>query len=362
MSMLNLKYKNLVLASALATMLACGSVASTGSDLDAETRDYAQLQLWVDWYLPNGDYTGLIDTSGHPAFSPQKPTLVHFNGWAIGKGRRGRDFTTNFVKDGSPDLHVTDLWLEKNWNFAVVDWTQLSDELDLRHAEAKIWTKDGPKKMRWMDANGRWNDGLDETVTVAVANRLEPQLRALQNSEVIFQGHSFGSQLVLAVTAELIRRNELNPGIALPQQVILTDAIFTSGSKSYFGGKKPIELGAAAAATLWAQNIPITSYKCAAITYSQFGVDSNELLNRQGVLPIEADFKDVARLDLNRRHRACKWKYLISIQDDAAFVDGTLTKLGIALQDKDEVMSFIREGRGLKLQNETDQGKFYISH
>jgi len=43
--MLNLKYKILVLASALSAILACGSITSTGSDLDAENRDYAQLQL-----------------------------------------------------------------------------------------------------------------------------------------------------------------------------------------------------------------------------------------------------------------------------------------------------------------------------
>jgi hypothetical protein len=215
--------------------------------------------------------------------------------------------------------------------------------------------------MRWMDEQGRWHEGPDETVTTAVANRLEPQLRALQNKDIIFQGHSFGGQLVLAVTAELIRRNDLNPGIALPQQLILTDANFTKGEKSYLAGRRALDLGGDAATLLWERGIPITSYKCSAITYSQLAVDFIELLNHPGVLPIEADFKDVSRLDFNKRHRACKWKYLESIRMENALLDGQTAKVGIAVQDKDLVLSLIQEKRSLKLQKENDQGKFYIS-
>jgi hypothetical protein len=353
--------KNLLILLGLSLVVSCGSPSHSSSELDAEARNYSQLQLWIDWYLPGGDYTGLIDTNGDTAFSPDRSTFVHFNGWAIGKGRRGRDFTTNYVKDGGADLHVTDLWLERDWNFAVVDWAQLSDEIDLRNAEAKIWTKDGPKKMRWMDPNGRWHEGPEETVAAAVANRLEPQLRALQNKDIIFQGHSFGGQLALAVTAELIRRNDLKPGIALPQQLILTDANFTKGEKSYLAGKRPLDLGGEAATLVWERDIPITSYKCTAIAYSQFGVDFIELLNHPGVLPIEADFKDVSRLDLNKRHRACKWKYLESIQQESSWLDGQAAKVGVAVQDKDFVISLIQEKRSLKLQMENEQGKFYIS-
>jgi hypothetical protein len=356
-----LNSRKLLIHFVFSAALGCGAPSHSSSELDAEARDYSQLQLWVDWYLPGGDYTGLIDTNGDAAFSPDRSTFVHFNGWAIGKGRRGRDFTTNYVKDGGSDLHVTDLWLERNWNFAVVDWAQLSDEIDLRNAEAKIWTNDGPKKMRWMDEQGRWHEGPDETVTTAVANRLEPQLRALQNKDIIFQGHSFGGQLVLAVTAELIRRNDLNPGIALPQQLILTDANFTKGEKSYLAGRRALDLGGDAATLLWERGIPITSYKCSAITYSQLAVDFIELLNHPGVLPIEADFKDVSRLDFNKRHRACKWKYLESIRMENALLDGQTAKVGIAVQDKDLVLSLIQEKRSLKLQKENDQGKFYIS-
>ncbi len=341
-----------------ASFIGCGSKHDADSQLDAESRDYTQLQLWVDWYLPLGDYTGLIDLSGSPAFSPNKPTFIHFNGWGIGNGREGRDFVSNYVKDGAPDLHVTDLWLERGWNFAVVDWTQFSDELDLRNAEAKIWTTEGPKKMRWKDANGKWHEGPGTAVAKLIADMLEPQLRALKNSEVLFNGHSFGSQLALAVAEELILRNQINPGITLPQQTVITDAVFTSGAKSYFAGKKPIELGIAAVAKLWEQGIPTTSYKCTGINFSQIAVDSNDALN-QVVLPIKSDFKDIWNFDLNSRHRACKWKYLISVRDDHTFLDGKPVKLGVALQDKNLVIDMIRQRKTLSLDRETADGKFY---
>ncbi len=357
--LLNRSTRLILLPFFLASFIACGSQHDSASQLDAESRDYTQLQLWVDWYLPGGDYTGLIDLSGSPAFSPNKPTFIHFNGWGIGNGREGRDFISNYVKDGAPDLHVTDLWLERGWNFAVVDWTQFSDEIDLRNAEAKIWTTEGPKKMRWKDSNGKWHEGPSAAVARLVADILEPQLRALKNSEVLFHGHSFGSQLALAVAEELIRRNQINPGINLPQQTVITDAVFTSGAKSYFQGKKPIELGVAAAAKLWEQGIPTTSYKCTGINFSQIAVDSNEALNQQGVLPIQSDFKDIWNFDLNSRHRACKWKYLVSVREENAFIDGKPTKLGIALQDKNLVIDMIRQRKTLSLDKETAEGKFY---
>jgi len=69
-------------------------------------------------------------------------------------------YDTNDGRTSGSDDTAT-AWINDGWNIGIFYWNQFADEpTDVRYAEAKIWTANGPKDMRWR--KGGWFPGSYE--------------------------------------------------------------------------------------------------------------------------------------------------------------------------------------------------------
>ena len=93
---------------------------------------------------------------GRARFDARRPTLLYVHGLAPTTVGRGFRETFNWGQQPGQllppefDLNAAEAWVAAGWNVGVFYWSQLSDEVDVQHAEAKIWTPDGPRGMRWL--------------------------------------------------------------------------------------------------------------------------------------------------------------------------------------------------------------------
>lgn len=85
-------------------------------------------------------------------FDPHKPTIIFVHGWqpftVVNKNRF--DFCYKYATgpDSQSETYNT-LSQWKDWNVGVFYWNQFSDEMNVIEAEAKIYSTNGAKKMRW---------------------------------------------------------------------------------------------------------------------------------------------------------------------------------------------------------------------
>ncbi|HET90778.1 MAG TPA: hypothetical protein ENN99_08590, partial [Chloroflexi bacterium] len=125
----------------------------------ADPFDPTQLSYGLYWFGLNGTNQKFAPGETNPYFDPAKPTLIFAHGW--------QPFISNELPDF--DFDGTDTaagWLDAGWNVGIFVWNQFSDETTgvtgawfgdgpppqgVLDAEAKIWSANGPKGMRWRD-------------------------------------------------------------------------------------------------------------------------------------------------------------------------------------------------------------------
>ncbi len=291
------------------------TACKTSSSHLSESNFYSGEKWGYYWFGMNG--VNNTASKAIDSFDPHKKTIILFRGWAIDKVENGKAVFTNYRDYGGPDLDLSDLWIEEDWNFAIYDWAQFSDEEEIKFAEAKIWTGSGPKQMRWKDQSGLWRPGPKRTVTELAADQLIKQLADFSGSDLIFMGHSIGAQLALSVAGEIQERSKGQSKLAklIPQQVILTDPVSTNGAKDYLGKQWVGEKMNRIAKALYAQSQTISVYyQCSITAANPILLDENKPLKKTAVF-IKRNLRDILVLNVEKRHRACKWKYLMSIND-----------------------------------------------
>ena len=279
-------------------------------------------------------------------FDGKRPLFISFRGWSPRKIKKGATPTTRYTYCGAPDVNLSDYWIGLGWNFVEYDWAQLSDELEIRNAEAKIWSTTGRQGMRWQDTTESWHRGPEETVADIATKQLVALARDVQPSKVIFMGHSLGSQLMISVAQRIAKLAEDDPDLAalVPNYTVMTDPAFTNGPKSYLGGQ-----WTGAKVRLLARDlrlnyrVPNVFYSCSIMAKTPLVLDRNQSLQTQS-LYVERRFPNLKRYDFYQLHCRCKWDYFVSIQRG----EGLKDTLGTALQTKEAIMQAIDDGVWLK--------------
>jgi hypothetical protein len=178
-----------------------------------------ELSYGLYWVGVNGENQKFVPGESNPYFDPAKPTLIFAHGWQP------------FISSTLPtfNFNTTDTaaaWVNDGWNVGIFVWNQFSDEVTgvsgtwfgdgpppqgVLDAEAKIWTANGPRGMRWRD----WDtllpplgDGYsDPPAGTPSAGELFYQAYTAAMTEqpytggvIRIAGHSLGNQMAVRLT------------------------------------------------------------------------------------------------------------------------------------------------------------------
>ena len=210
-----------------------------------------ELSYGLYWFGTDGLYQKFAPGETNPYFDPTQPTIIFVHGW--------QPLLSNDLPDF--DLNGTDTaasWIEAGWNVGIFAWNQFSDETTgmsgswfgdgpppqgVTDAEAKIWTTNGPRGMRWRDWND-WLDGYSAPPTgTPSAGELFYQTYVEALPETYTQtlrlaGHSLGNQMVVRLTKlvqEGIQKGEVSENLR-PTRVALLDPYWSPEAQTYLDG------------------------------------------------------------------------------------------------------------------------------
>jgi pimeloyl-ACP methyl ester carboxylesterase len=180
----------------------------------------------------------VISQSSADYYDDSKPTVIYFHGWQSGSSEynyRRENFT--FADNGDSNSMAS--WKNRGWNVGVFYWNQFADEDEVKDAEAKIWSANGPKGMRYFLNDGSSSTGLSPNKSVGelASEQISAALANNTSGNIRFAGHSLGNQL--AVYAADLINDAVNTGSVsenvMPNRIALLDPFWSQDSKSYLG-------------------------------------------------------------------------------------------------------------------------------
>ncbi len=210
--------RGLWLRSLLTLLLMSGMLASgypaTTAVLTPMNFNPNELSYGLYWFGTNGAHQKFSPGELNTYFDPTKPTLIFAHGWQP------------FISDSLPnfDFNGTDTaagWIAAGWNVGIFVWNQFSDETTgvtlgawfgdgpppqgVLDAEAKIWSANGPRGMRWRDWDNYLTGYSAPPSGTPSAGELfyQTYVAALPESytqTIRIAGHSLGNQMAVHLT------------------------------------------------------------------------------------------------------------------------------------------------------------------
>ncbi len=244
------------------------------------------LDTGIYWFGPGNVAQKHIPGIDNAFFDPDSPTVIFAHGWQNGVTSRGFRETYNYLANdprNGVDVNTADAWIDAGWNIGIFYWSQLADEGEVKDAEAKIWTTEGRRGMRWRQCDGSPTTAQAPQVAVgeifyqayleAMAEYRGPNIRLV--------GHSLGNQVVTRlahlILQDIVQGNR-DPAL-LPQRIALLDPFWSNGRKDYLDGKWTGELAREFIADLIAEGVVFERYKTSNINDFFIG-DRNRPLTR----------------------------------------------------------------------------------
>lgn len=174
-------------------------------------------------------------------YNPSKPTVVFFHGWQNGTSTNNYKRNTFMMKDqdSGNNINTVAKWKADGWNVMIFYWNQFADEGEVKDAEAKIWSANGPRGMRYRQSDGSYS--TQQSPNISVSEIAFRQYKALfanhSNSNFRFAGHSLGNQLATAVAKKISdgTRNGSVSSNLMPERLELLDPFWSKDGKSYLG-------------------------------------------------------------------------------------------------------------------------------
>jgi hypothetical protein len=121
--------------------------------------DYNVLDYGLYFFANNREaskWTG----AANPYFDRTKPTMIYIHGWQPGATEKQKRETFDRTNAQAP-FDLTNAWKSAGWNVAICYWNQFADEGEVKDAEAKVWSTQGPRNMRWRKRDGSYvNNGV----------------------------------------------------------------------------------------------------------------------------------------------------------------------------------------------------------
>lgn len=175
-------------------------------------------------------------------FDSSKPTVIYVHGWQNGSTASGKRETFNYLANDATygiDVDTADAWIANGWNIGIFYWNQFADESEVKDAEAKIWSANGPRGMRYNTTSGySTSANINVSASQLFFDSIVAAMPNYTGNNFRIAGHSLGNQMAVAVTEKLA--NAVSNGVIsanlLPSRVALLDPFYSKGSKSYLNG------------------------------------------------------------------------------------------------------------------------------
>lgn len=287
------------------------------------TYDGNSLDVGIYWYGKGNLSEKFIEGQSNTYFNPSKPTMIYIHGWQKDQTKTLHRETLNPIKNNSSkenaDVNCADYWIDKGWNIGIFYWNQLADESTVNDAEAKIWSINGSKKMRWRKRDSSYVE--DNTPQVSVSELfIQQYVQAMKNfsgSEIRIAGHSLGNQIAINATyliSNLADKGQIKQKL-VPNRVALLDPFYTKYSKSYLNNKWVGQVCREYVKSLKNKGIVFEEYKSSNINDFWIG-DSNEGMKQlTAFVDVYPDYLYVS--NQRARHGASRDLYFYSMAFNA---------------------------------------------
>lgn len=170
-------------------------------------------------------------------YDSTKPTVIYYHGWQSGTCANNVCRRENFIfldpKNNNKPVNTVANWKSQGWNVGVFYWNQFADEGQVKDAEAKIWSINGPQKMRYKMPSGSYSSTNSPTVSIsdiAYSDFLKI-MGSYNGAEIRLAGHSLGSQLATIVSYKLFS----SKSFLMPKKLELLDPFWSKDAKTYLG-------------------------------------------------------------------------------------------------------------------------------
>ena len=261
-------------------------------------------------------------------FDPNKRTMIFIHGWQ--NGSTMNQFRRTFVEEDiiSEAGSLSTYWIDQGYNVGILYWNQFADEREVQDAEAKIWTNDGPRGMRW---RYRTNSGsvsysslnTQNSVSDLLFHQLTENLAHYQGQELRIVGHSLGSQLAILLAHRLYKNNVSNT--LKPTRVALLEAFFSNGRKSYLNDRWTGEQARIYVKELKSKGVIFEAYRSSSTSSTVFVGDENEeLLEMTAFSELRPWYFNVVQQ--REKHTAVISHYLWSMGFDAPQIENSNQK------------------------------------
>ncbi len=184
---------------------------------------------------------GTVNTVPLAFYDPSKPTIIHFHGWQPGSATRNGGYDREDFRFvwGNEDVITSTGWKDKGWNIAYFYWDQFADESEVKDAEAKMWSANGPRGMRYRLSDGSYSTqhAPAQSVGQIAFEQVTAALAGNTSSNVRLSGHSLGNQLATIVASKIsdaIYAGEVGTNVMVDRLELL-DPFWSQDGKGYLG-------------------------------------------------------------------------------------------------------------------------------
>jgi len=331
------------------TSFAGGDGSPDGNPSPFSSSVFNQLDYGLYWFGDNYNNKKAVNGQYNQYFNSSAPTVIYVHGWEKDTTKRMFREAFNYSASGAPDINFSQAWINDGWNVGVFYWNQLSDENEVKDAEAKIWTANGPKQMRWRRSDGSYKyNGPD--VSAAVLFFLA-YLDAMQNytgSEIRIVGHSLGNQMAICLTQllkEAKDNGQIDPNL-LPDRVALLDPFYSNGGKDYLGGQWVGEVARGFVSGLIDDGVLFEVYRSSGASSTGFIGDTNPgLMNMTAFTELKPWY--FGWFDLANKHISAVWHYFWSYSFSPPPIKNSYDNGASAITSDDRIEELMQSNKKL---------------
>jgi len=305
---------------------------------------FKNLDYGLYWFGNNDNYEKAIPGQGNSYYNKSAKTIIYIHGWQNGSSQNQNRETFNRSDSGGPDVDLAYAWRQTGYNVGILYWNQFADEGEVKDAEAKIWSKNGPRSMRWRDHNGNYSSGPNKDAGTLMFESLRDNMSNYTGNRLVIAGHSLGNQMAVVVSKKLkdgISAGNTNSKLK-PARVALLDPYYSNGSKSYISNQWTGAKARGYVDTLKSWGVIFEAYRSSSVTNTFLVGDANNgLLNKTAFLELKPWY--FSAWQQAEKHGAAVFHYLWSFAFNTPSIKNS-SDIGLSAKTSDSRTKSLMNG------------------
>ncbi|AGX42478.1 hypothetical protein [Clostridium saccharobutylicum] len=271
----------------------------------------------IYWYGKGNVSEKFVPGQSNRYFDPTKPTIIYVHGWQKDSQPNNKRESFNFKDENGNVVNGADAWIDKGWNIGIFYWDMFSDEFSVTDAEAKIWSNNGPQKMRWRDHSGNYHYSDYKNAGELFYDTYVQAMKNYKGNNIRIAGHSLGNQMATYLTKRVYDAadaGQISKNLK-PSRLALLDPYWSNGGKSYLNNKWTGEACREYVKDLKSKGTAIELYRSTYIDETPAGDNNKGELDQTAFVHLNAWFKN--SFDIAGKHNAAVSIYFTSYSSPA---------------------------------------------